>query len=400
MPTKKVLLYAQPNDEFPYLKKKALEDEEYLETDGLWGALPFTDIGEEAWRALKSITKNATIRLVKAGFSGVPWTILFHADTIRAVVTCQKYTSGSMPEDLYLEIKVEGDEFTVKKFVRRLFGRLEEKPWKMTDWDDFEKQTGKDMKEVIKPWKKYSLKEHIVKKPKLEEIVNTSTEVEYRQDAVVVKVMVNNQKSVTLKDILVSLEADKTKVDADGWEQSVPRINSTGSYTAMFRVKPKGILKDEPLKLTFRYNDGKKKKRELEPVKITVAPPEIKGEPIGAPELEAQITKFGKKEELGALQRKSAADLFNDLVDALGKTGLYMLDPNIERRGTTYIGLVRLYGKDPEGTQYVLQVKIQGDVNESRVTKTLYSSSSEKVVGFKQFVDALGVFGKMFEGSG
>jgi hypothetical protein len=397
MPKIKVLLYAQPTDEFPYLKKKALESEDYVETDALWGALPFTDIGEEAWRAMKSITKDATIRLVKAGFSGVPWTILFHAETLRAVVTCQKYTSGPQPEDLYMEIKVEGEDFVVKKFVRRLYGRLEAKPWKMTDWDDFEKATGKDMKAVITPWKKYSLKEQIVKKPKLEEIIDTKTEVEYRQDAVVVKVLVHNQKTVTLKDILVSLEADKTKVDADGWEQSVPRINSTGSYTAMFRVKPKGILKDEPLKLTFRYNDGKKKKRELEPITITVSPPEIKGEPIGAPELEAQITKFAKKEESGQLQRKSAADLFNDLVDALGKTGLYMLDPNIERRGTTYIGLVRLYGKDPEKNQYVLQVKIQGDVNEARVIRTLYSSSSEKVVGFKQFVDALAVFGKMFE---
>jgi|GEM_PF-6660391 len=400
MPTKKVLLYAQPTDEFPYLKKKALEDEDYQETDGLWGALPFTDIGEEAWRAMKSITKDATIRLVKAGFSGVPWTILFHAETIRAVVTCQKYTSGMQPEDLYVEIKAEGEDYVLKKFVHRLFGRMEAKPWKMTDWDDFEKATGKDMKAVITPWKKFSQKEQIVKKPKLEEIVDTKAEVEYRQDAVVIKVLVHNQKSVTLKNILVSLEADKTKVEADGWEQSVPRINSTGNYTAMFRVKPKGILKDEPLKLTFRYNDGKKKKRELEPIKISVAPPEIKGEPIGAPELDGQITKFAKKEELSQLQRKSAADLFNDLVVALGKTGLYMLDPNIERRGTTYIGLVRLHGKDPDGNQYVLQVKIQGDMNESRVTRTLYSSSSEKVVGFRQFVDALGVFGKMFEGTG
>jgi hypothetical protein len=400
MATKKVLLYAQPTDEFPYLKKKALESEDYIETDALWGALPFTDIGEEAWRAMKSITKDSTIRLVKAGFSGVPWTILFHAETLRAVVTCQKYTTGTQPDDLYIEIKAEGEDFMVKKFVRRLYGRLEAKPWKMTDWDDFEKATGKDMKTVITPWKKYSLKEQIVKKPKLEEIVDTKTEVEYRQDAVVVKVLVHNQKSATLKDILISLEADKTKIDADGWEQSVPRINSTGSYTAMFRVKPKGILKDEPLKLTFRFNDGKKKKRELEIIKISVAPPEIKGEPIGAPELEAQITKFGKKEELGTIQRKSAADMFNDLVDALGKTGLYMLDPNIERRGTTYIGLVRLHGKDPDGNQYVLQVKIQGDMNESRVIRTLYSSNPEKVVGFRQFVDALGTFGKMFEGSG
>jgi hypothetical protein len=400
MATKKVLLYAQPTDEFPYLKKKALESEDYIETDALWGALPFTDIGEEAWRAMKSITKDSTIRLVKVGFSGVPWTILFHAETLRAVVTCQKYTTGTQPDDLYIEIKAEGEDFMVKKFVRRLYGRLEAKPWKMTDWDDFEKATGKDMKTVITPWKKYSLKEQIVKKPKLEEIVDTKTEVEYRQDAVVVKVLVHNQKSATLKDILISLEADKTKIDADGWEQSVPRINSTGSYTAMFRVKPKGILKDEPLKLTFRFNDGKKKKRELEIIKISVAPPEIKGEPIGAPELEAQITKFGKKEELGTIQRKSAADMFNDLVDALGKTGLYMLDPNIERRGTTYIGLVRLHGKDPDGNQYVLQVKIQGDMNESRVTRTLYSSNPEKVVGFRQFVDALGVFGKMFEGTG
>ncbi len=400
MPTKKVLLYAQPTDEFPYLKKKALESEDYVETDGLWGALPLTDIGEEAWRAMKSITKDATIRLVKAGFSGVPWTVLFHAETIRAVVTCQKYTSGSHPEDLYIEIKVEGEDHMVKKFVRRLYGRMEAKPWKMTDWDDFEKATGKDMKAVITPWKKYSLKEQIVKKPKLEEIVDTKVEVEYRQEAVVVKVLVHNQKSATLKDILVSLEADKAKIDADGWEQSVPRINSTGSYTAMFRVKPKVILKDEPIKLTVRFNDGKKKKRELEPLKITVAPPEIKGEPIGAPELEAQISKFGKKEELGQLQKKSAADLFNDLVEALGKTGLYMLDPNIERRGTTYIGLVRLHGKDPDGNQYVLQAKIQGDMNESRVVRTLYSSNPEKVVGFRQFVDALGVFDKMFEGSG
>src|SRR5512137_1482244 len=123
MPKIKVLLYAQPTDEFPYLKKKALESEDYAETDALWGALPFTDIGEESWRALKSITKDATIRLVKAGFSGVPWTILFHAETLRAVVTCQKYTSGSQPEDLYIEIKVEGEDFMVKKFVRRLYGR-------------------------------------------------------------------------------------------------------------------------------------------------------------------------------------------------------------------------------------------------------------------------------------
>jgi hypothetical protein len=400
VPTKKVVLYAQPSDEFPYLKKKDLKEEVYKETDALWGALPFTDIGEEAWRALKSVTRDATIKLVKAGFGTVPWTVLFHAETIRAIVTCQKYTSGDMPEDLYLEVKVEGEEAVVKKFVRRLYGRLERKPWKMTDWDDFEKATGKDMKAVITAWKKYSVKEQLVKKPKLAETVDTKTQVEYRQDAIVIKVLISNQKSATIKNITIGLEGDKAKLEADGWEQGIPRLNSTGSYTAMFRVKPKGILKDEPLKLTFRYNDGKKKKRELETVKVNVAPPEIKGEPIQAADLEAQLGKFGKKEELGQTQRKPAADLFNDLVDALGKTGLFMLDPNIERRGGTYIGIVRLHGKDPDGVQYVLQVKIQGDTRESRVVRTLYSSSPEKVVGFRQFVDGLGVFEKMFEGTG
>jgi len=400
LPTKKVVLYAQPSDEFPYLKKKDLKEELYDETDALWGALPFTDIGEEAWRALKSVTRDASIRLVKAAFGTVPWTVLFHAETVRAIVTCQKYTSGAMPDDLYIEIKVEGEEHVVKKFVRRLYGRLEKKPWKMTDWDDFEKATGKDMKAVIKAWKKYSEKEQLVKKPKLAETVDTQTQVEYRQDAIVVKVIISNQKSATIKDITINLEADRTKLEAEGWEQGVQRLNSTGSYTAMFRIKPKGILRDEPLKLTFHYNDGKKKKRELEEVKVNVAPPEIKGEAIQAADLEGQLGKFGKREEVGEAQRRPAADLFNDLVDALGKTGLFMLDPNIERRGGTYIGLVRLHGKDPDGVQYVLQVKIQGDTRESRVVRTLYSSNPEKVGGFRQFVDALGVFGKMFEGTG
>jgi len=400
LPTKKVVLYAQPSDEFPYLKKTDLKEEKYEETDALWGALPFTDIGEEAWRAMKSITKDASIRLVKVGFGTVPWTVLFHADAIRAVVTCQKYTSGPLPEALYIEIRADGEDYMVKKFVRRLYGRLEKKPWKMTDWDDFEKATGKDMSHVISAWKKYSQKEQLVKKPKLPEVVDTSTQLEYKQDAIMIKVLVSNQKSVTIKDIRVDLKADRAKIDAECWEQGVPRLNSTGSYTAMFKVRPKGILRDEPLKLTFRYNDGKKKKRELEPVKVTVAPPDIKGEPVQAADLEGQLGKFGKREELGQTQRKPAADLFNDLVDALGKTGLFMLDPNIERRGGTYIGLVRLYGKDPDGVQYVLQVKIQGDLRESRVVRTLYSSNPEKVGGFRQFVDALGVFGKMFEGTG
>lgn len=397
MPTKKVVLYAQPSDEFPYLKKTDLKEEKYEETDALWGALPFTDIGEEAWRAMKSITKDASIRLVKVGFGTVPWTVLFHADAIRAVVTCQKYTSGPLPEALYIEIRADGEDYMVKKFVRRLYGRLEKKPWKMTDWDDFEKATGKDMSHVISAWKKYSQKEQLVKKPKLPEVVDTSTQLEYKQDAIMIKVLVSNQKSVTIKDIRVDLKADRAKIDAECWEQGVPRLNSTGSYTAMFKVRPKGILRDEPLKLTFRYNDGKKKKRELEPVKVTVAPPDIKGEPVQAADLEAQLGKFGKKEEVGQTQRKPAADLFNDLVDALSKTGLFMLDPNIERRGGLYLGLVRLHGKDPDGVQYVLQVKIQGDVNESRVVRTLYSSNPEKVVGFGQFVEGLGVFGTMFE---
>jgi hypothetical protein len=397
LPTKKVVLYAQPSDEFPYLKKTDLKEEKYEETDALWGALPFTDIGEEAWRAMKSITKDASIRLVKVGFGTVPWTVLFHADAIRAVVTCQKYTSGPLPEALYIEIRADGEDYMVKKFVRRLYGRLEKKPWKMTDWDDFEKATGKDMSHVISAWKKYSQKEQLVKKPKLPEVVDTSTQLEYKQDAIMIKVLVSNQKSVTIKDIRVDLKADRAKIDAECWEQGVPRLNSTGSYTAMFKVRPKGILRDEPLKLTFRYNDGKKKKRELEPVKVTVAPPDIKGEPVQAADLEAQLGKFGKKEEVGQTQRKPAADLFNDLVDALSKTGLFMLDPNIERRGGLYLGLVRLHGKDPDGVQYVLQVKIQGDVNESRVVRTLYSSNPEKVVGFGQFVEGLGVFGTMFE---
>jgi hypothetical protein len=397
LPTKKVVLYAQPSDEFPYLKKTDLKEEQYEETDALWGALPFTDIGEEAWRALKSITKDASIRLVKVGFGTVPWTVLFHADAIRAIVTCQKYTSGPLPEALYIEIRADGEDYMVKKFVRRLYGRLEKKPWKMTDWDDFEKATGKDMNSVITAWKRYSQKEQLVKKPKLPEVVDTSTQLEYKQDAIMVKVLVSNQKSITIKDIRIDLEADKAKIDAESWEQGVPRLNSTGSYTAMFKVMPKGILRDEPLKLIFRYNDGKKKKRELEPVKVTVAPPDIKGEPVQAADLESQLGKFGKKEEVGQPQRRPAADLFNDLVDALGKTGLFMLDPNIERRGGLYLGLVRLYGKDPDGIQYVLQVKIQGDVNESRVVRTIYSSSPEKVVGFGQFVEGLGVFGTMFE---
>ena len=397
MPTKKVRLYAQPNDEFPYLKKKSLEKQDYEETDGLWGAIPFTDIGEEAWRAMKSLNKDASIKLSKSAFGGIPWTILFHSEGLRAVVSCQKYTSGPIPDGVYIEIKAEGEDFVVKKFVRRLFGRLETKPWKMTDWNDFEKATGLDMKAVISTWKKYSEKEQVVKKPKLPETIDTQATMEYKQDGVVIKVLVHNQKSDTARDILVSLEADKAKFDTDSWEQGIPRLNSTGSFTAMFKIKPKGILKDEPIKITFRYNDGKKKRRELENIKITVAPPDIKGEPIQLSELEPLLPKFGKKEEMGPTQRKPAADIFNDMVDALGKTGLFMLDPSIERRGTTYIGLVRLHGKDPDGNQYVLQVKIQGDVNEGRIIRTVYSSSPEKVVGFRQFVEALGVFGETFE---
>lgn len=396
MPRKRLVLYAQPTSEYPFVKKSSLKEKEYEETDALFGALPFTDIGEEAWRAIKSTDKDASIKLVKVAFKGIPWTVLFYSDNLKAVLTCEKYTSGDIPKCLYIKVKLDGEKKVMQRFVRRLMARLEKKPWKMTDWDDFEGRTGRDMKKVITAWKKYSEKAQTVKKQKLPEKVETEVEVEYRQDQIVLKVKVNNRTSQTLKGLNLTLEADREKLEAEGWEQGIPRLNSTGSYTAMFKLKPRTVLKDEELRPVLRYNDGKKKKRVMEPVKVTVAPPEVKGEPIKRDELDTLLVRFSKKEDMGRFIRQPAADLFNDIIDGLKVTELFMLDPEVERRGSTYIGTVDLYGKDEAGVQYVLRVKVQGDMRESRVIRTLYSSDPEKIVGFKQFSEGLRTFDKMF----
>ena len=397
LPKKKVVLYAQPLDEYPYIEKNALKEQEYKETDALFGAMPFTDIGEEAWRAIKSTDKNASIKLVRSGFRAYPWTVLFYTDNLKAALTCQKYTSGEAPKCLFIKISLEGEKKIMQRFVRRLMARLEKKPWKMTDWDDFERETGKDMKKVITTWKKYAEKEKTVKKKKLPEKIDTEISVEYRQDQIVLRAMVHNQTSKTLKDIRFDLEGDEDLMEAEAWQQGVPRLNSTGSYTAIFRLRPKAILKDEEIRPTLRYNDGRKKKRVMEPLKVTVAPPEVKGESIKRAELDRRLNHMSKKEETGRFLRRPAAELFNDIVDELGKCDLFMLDPDVDRRGQTYIGTVDLYGKDGDGVEYALRVKAQGDMREARVIRTLYSSDPEKIVGFKQFVEGITVFDKMFE---
>jgi hypothetical protein len=397
LPRKKIVLYAQPTDEYPFVVKKLLKEQEYEETDALFGALPFTDVGEEAWRALKSTDKDASIKLVKAAFRGVPWTILFYTDNLKAVLTCQRYTTGDIPKCLYIELKVDGEKKVMQRFVRRLMARLDTKPWKMTDWDDFEEETGKDMKKVITAWKKYSEKPQTSKKKKLPEKIETEMEIEYKQDQIVLKAKVINQTSKTLKDLRFTLKGDKEKLEAESWEQGIPRLNSTGTYTAMFKLRPKTVLKDEELKPVLRYNDGKKKKRVITPVLVTVAPPEVKGKPIKRDDLDALMNKYSKKEETGRFLRRPAADLFNDLVDELGEKGLFMLEPEVERRGSTYIGTLDLYGLDENDVQYILRIKTQGDMRESRVIRTLYSSDPEKIVGFKQLVEGWSVFDKLFD---
>lgn len=397
MGKKKVVLYAQPEDEFPYVKKNALKQKEYKETEAIFGAIPFTNIGEEAWMAIKSTDRDSTIKLVRSGFKGIPWTVLFYSDNLKAVVTCEKYTAGRMPKNVFIELKVEGEEKVLKRFVRRLMGRLDRKPWKMTDWDDFEDETGKGMKSVIRSWKKFAEKEQTVKKKKLPEVVETEKELEYRQDVIVLKVVIRNMTSSTIKDLRVTIEADKDKLDAESWEQGAPRVNSTGTYTAMFRLRPKTVLKDEDILPVLRYNDGKKKKRKMKAVQVTVAPPEINGRSIKRSDLDTAINRFHKKEETSRFEPRPAADLFDDIIGDLGKSELYMLEPDVERRGGTYIGVVDLYGKDEHGVEYSLRIKVQGDTRESRVIRTLFSSDPEKIVGFKQFVDGLDVFGNLFE---
>jgi len=202
-----------------------------------------------------------------------------------------------------------------------------------------------------------------------------------------------------LKDLRIDLDGDKEKLEAESWEQGIPRLNSTGTYTAMFKLRPRTVLKDEELRPVLRYNDGKKKKRVISPVKVTVAPPEVKGRPIKRDELDALMNRYSKKEETGRFLRRPAADLFNDLVDELGEKGLFMLEPEVDRRGSTYIGIVDLYGQDGEQVEYILRVKTQGDMREARIIRTMYSSDPEKIVGFKQLIEGWPVFDKLFDRS-
>jgi hypothetical protein len=388
MVKKKITLYAQPRDDFPYLKKSALKDREYEEYDGLFGTIPFTDIGEESWHSIKSMYQDAVIKLVKSGIGSVPWTILVYSEPLRIALTCQQYTKEKGPKGWLVKLQLRGEDGPMRRFLRRLVSALKKKPWVMTDWDDFEEFTSEGKKDHINLWKKLTTKETLVKKEKMPEKVDASSKVEYHEAHVLYRVEVTNLRSKTIKSLKISLEVPEEELEADSKEQGAPSLNSGATYVARFRLKPKGFIEDAPVMSVVRYLLGeKKKKKSLEPQKVTVKPPEFKPETIDEATFDERMMRYHKQEEATDMMRRPAADLFDELVDGLDGLPMNLLDVSVDRKGGVYTGTAKLYavgGRGVEGQGFGLVLVVQGDGRESKVRMRIHSSKIESLAGFKQ----------------
>ncbi len=153
----KKIFYASAEDDKPYVRINSLKQGKYHEVYyySLRTFIRFTDIGKLLWENMKNMGYDPVIELVKTSMmeEDKGWTVFMFCQGLGILVKSQRYNHfGKYPKSFFLTIEMEGEEQTIRGFVKKTVNDMGYKPWGELDWDSLKKKTDLDRKDAIKTW--------------------------------------------------------------------------------------------------------------------------------------------------------------------------------------------------------------------------------------------------------
>jgi hypothetical protein len=153
----KKIFYARARADKPYIMIHTLKKGQYKEVVfyNLRSFIRFTDIGETIWEIIKNMGYDPVIELVRYSMieEDKSWTIFMYCQGLGVLVRSQRYNHfGIYPRPFYLTIEMEGEEETIKGFVKKMVKDMDYEPWEELDWKSLKKKTDVDKEEVISAW--------------------------------------------------------------------------------------------------------------------------------------------------------------------------------------------------------------------------------------------------------
>jgi hypothetical protein len=153
----KKIFYARARADKPYIMIHTLKKGKYNEVVfyNLRSFIRFTDIGEILWENMKNMGYDPVIELVKCSLieEDKSWTVFMYCQGLGILLKSQRYAHfGIYPNPFLLIIEMEGEEETIKGFIKKMVKDMDYEPWEELDWKSLKKKTDLDKADAIKTW--------------------------------------------------------------------------------------------------------------------------------------------------------------------------------------------------------------------------------------------------------
>lgn len=148
----KVKLYAQPVDNRPLLDVGKVENGVYKKHSLGGSNVVFTEVGKVAWHVCEGIGSNASISLLEG--KGQEWLVTMGAGSLKINLKRRRYKGLlKRASDYYISIFLEGNKREIEDFTGQLATALDQDPWGMDDFSDFEDETGVMREDLHGAWR-------------------------------------------------------------------------------------------------------------------------------------------------------------------------------------------------------------------------------------------------------
>ena len=418
----KVFLYAQPLDQVPYVSKSALKDHSFKEVGIGLGAIGFTDIGKAVWETVSNVYSDFEIDAIDLPFSGSQWAIKFTMGRLRLVLSRKGYKSLEGALGSYISLDFDGEKHAISRFLKSFLKNLGRAPWEIAYKSEFKEKTGVSRGEVADEWERYARhvaaardaedeareKEEERKrkkaaeraKAKADEAASRGPQVKlelaarsfltFEGEELVLNVRVENRSPVSVEKVQVVARASQESIQFSAPVKVISYLKPSEALTLTFPLSaPADVAAGEVWTELEGTGLDRKLTARTEARRLRSELPALEPVEIASLAWQKRAGELVRKDEVRAKVYMAASEAFDEMLVRLKGAGLYMLEPEVIRTGTSYLGHLKLHAEDSHKRPFAFALDCVGNYEESKITLHFYAESAELVSALRDRIMAV-----------
>ena len=411
-PLTKLLLYAQPAEAGPFISKVAIRKGSYKEGGGALGGLSLTDVGKAVWESMGKIYSDFEIDAIEIALGPAPWALRFTTSQFRLVLTRRAYKSFEGASGSYITLDFDGDKHAVFRFLKTFLKTLRRPPWEMVFPPEFREKTGLKVKEIAEPWEKFArgialgdeeedgeddapdaagerlrpppapAVNQVRAVPRLE--LSAGSFLGFDGDGLVMNVRVENASEVSLEKLQVAPKSSLETLQFGAPAKVISFLKPRESLNLAFPLAPAAEESAGEVWAEIEgTGSGQTVAARTAPRKLKAVLPKLLPAEVTTAAWHQKASALVRRDEVRSKVYMAASEAFDEMLTRVKTAGLALLDPEVIRAGSNYMGHLKLFAEDARKRPYAFALDCVGDFQQSKITLHFYAESAELVMALR-----------------